>query len=125
MLRLNVYKHDAETGRVSQTQVAKTVTAEAYDLMFGTVEDVLSLLDAVGDNADTMEVLRVVTLNWDRLCSLLLDIFPDLGHEDLPYIKVREVVPVIIELFRSVVDGFGGGATAKNMRGAAAETLKP
>lgn len=114
MLTLNVYKHDAETGRVSQTEVAKTVTAETYDLMFGTVEDVLSLLDAVGDGSDTVEVLRVVMVNWDRLCSLLLDIFTELEHEDLPYIKVREVVPVISELFRSVVSGFGGSTTAKN-----------
>lgn len=108
MLTLKVYTHDAETGRTSQTDVSKVVTAEAYDIMFGTVEDILGLLDAVGDGSDDSAVIRAVTSNWEKLCTLLLDVFPDLTREDLKHIKVREVVPVMVGLFRYVVDGFGG-----------------
>lgn len=108
MLTLRVYAHDAETGRTSQTDVAKVVTAEAYDIMFGTVEDILGLLDAVGDGSDDSAVIRAVVGNWEKLCKLLLDVFPELNREDLKRIKVREVVPVMIGLFRYVVEGFGG-----------------
>ena len=108
MLTLRVYAHDSETGRTSQTEVAKTVTADAYDIMFGTVEDILGLLDAVGDGSDDSGVIRAVVKNWEKLCTLLLDVFPDLTREDLKHIKVREVVPVMVDLFRYVVDGFGG-----------------
>lgn len=114
MLKLDVYKHDAETGRTSQIEVEKTVTAETYDLMFGTIEDILGLLDAVGDTSDTNAVIKAVADNWEKLCILLLDVFPQLTREDIKHIKVREVVPVMVELFRYVVDGFGGGAKAKN-----------
>lgn len=114
MLKLDVYKFDAETGRTSQTEIEKTVTAETYDLMFGTVEDILGLLDAIGDTTDADAVLKAITVNWDKLCVLLLDVFPQMTRDDLRNIKVRDVVPVIVELFKFVVDGFGGGASAKN-----------
>lgn len=114
MLKLDVYKFDAETGRTSQTEIEKTVTAETYDLMFGTVEDILGLLDAIGDTTDADAVLKAITVNWDKLCVLLLDVFPQMTRDDLKHVKVREVVPVIVELFKFVVDGFGGGASAKN-----------
>lgn len=108
MLKLNVYAHDAETGRTSQTEVAKTVTAETYDLMYGTIEDILGLLDAVSDNADENAIIRAVSENWGKLTILLLDVFPQLTRDDLRHIKVREVVPVMVELFRYVVASFGG-----------------
>lgn len=113
MLKLDVYKYDAETGRTSQTEVEKTVTAETYDLMFGTVEDILGLLDAIGDTSDADAVLKAISVNWEKLCILLLDVFPQMTRDDLRNIKVREVVPVIVELFRFVVEGFGG-SSAKN-----------
>ena len=114
MLKLNVYKYDAETGRTSQTDIEKTVTAETYDLMFGTVEDILGLLDAVSDTSDTGAVINAVTGNWEKLCALLLDVFPQMTRDDLKRIKVREVVPVIVSLFKYVANGFATGAGATN-----------
>lgn len=114
MLKLDVYKFDAETGRTSQTEIEKTVTAETYDLMFGTVEDILGLLDVIGDTTDTSAVINAVAVNWEKLCILLLDVFPQMTRDDLRNIKVRDVVPVIVDLFKYVANGFGGGASAKN-----------
>lgn len=114
MLKLDVYKYDAETGRTSQTEVEKTVTAETYDLMFGTVEDILGLLDAIGDTSDADAVLKAISVNWEKLCILLLDVFPQMTRDDLRNIKVRDVVPVIIDLFKYVANGFGSGSSAKN-----------
>ena len=114
MLKLDVYAHDAESGRTSQTEVAKTVTAETYDLMFGTIEDILGLLDAVSDTSDNDAIIRAVTQNWGKLCILLLDVFPDLTREDIKHIKVRDVIPVMVQLFTYVIDGFKGGTGSKN-----------
>lgn len=115
MLKLDIYKFDAETGRTSQTEIEKTVTAVTYDLMFGTVEDILGLLDAVGDTSDTNAIIRAVTDNWEKLCILLLDVFPQMTREDIKHIKVRDVVPVLVELFKFVVDGFGSKSGLKNV----------
>ena len=110
MLKLDVYVYDAETGRTSQVDVAKTVTVETYDLMFGTVEDILGLLDAVTDTSDNDAIIKAVTGNWGKLCTLLLDVFPDLTREDIKHIKVRDVIPVMTQLFAYVVDSFGGNS---------------
>lgn len=114
MLKLDVYAYDAETGRTSQTDVAKTVTAETYDLMFGTIEDILGLLDAVGDTTDNQAIISAVVENWDKLCVLLLDVFPGLTRDDIKHIKVRDVIPVMVQLFTYVVDGFKNGNAGKN-----------
>lgn len=109
-MQLNVYKHD-ESGRVSQTEIEKTVTASPYDLFFGTVEDILQLLDAVGDDADADAIIRVVRDNWGKLKVLLLDVFPELNADDLRYVKLRELVPVIIELFKYVAESVKGNGS--------------
>lgn len=109
-MQLNVYRHD-ESGRVSQTDVEKTVTASPYDLFFGTVEDILHLLDAVGEDADADTIVRVVRENWDKLKVLLLDVFPDLSADDLRYVKLRELVPVLVELFRYVAESVRGNGS--------------
>lgn len=109
-MQLNVYRHD-DSGRVSQTDVEKTVTASPYDLFFGTVEDILHLLDAVGEDADADTIVRVVRENWDNLKVLLLDVFPDLTADDLRYVKVRELIPVIMELFSYVAKSVKGNGS--------------
>jgi len=115
MLKLDVYAYDAETGRTSQTEVAKTVTAETYDLMYGTIEDILGLLDAVSGDVDENAILRAVSENWGKLSILLLDVFPQLTRDDLRHVKIKEVVPVMAELFRYVVVSFvGNGDGLKN-----------
>lgn len=112
-MQLNVYRQD-ERGRVSQTDIEKTVTASPYDLFFGTVEDILSLLDVVGEDTDTDTMIRVIRENWDKLKVLILDVFPDLTADDLRCVKLRELVPVMLELFSYVAKSVKGNG-AKNI----------
>lgn len=113
MLKLDVYAYDEKTGRTSQNEVAKTVTAQPYDIMFGTVEDILGLLDAVNSDDDSA-IIGAVVDNWEKLTVLMLDVFPDLEPTDVRNIKVRDVVPVMVELFKYVIASFGGGEDSKN-----------
>lgn len=105
-MKLNIYKN--------QTEIAYTFETDAYDLMYGTVEDVLDILDDVtGDNISNDELVKAINANRDKLNGLLLDIFPDATHEDLRHVKVKELLPLFAELFGFVKNAFGE-SKAKN-----------
>lgn len=106
MLKLNIYKN--------QREIAYTFETDAYDLMYGTVEDVLDILDDVtGDDISNEDLISAINSNRDKLNDLLLDIFPDATAEDLRRVKVKELMPLFIELFGFVKDSFGE-SKAKN-----------
>lgn len=117
-MKLNVYKF--ENGRYVKENgkkvIAKTVTAETYDLMFGTVDDVLALLDfeniknisiesgnAESDMAFVTAIAEVVTKSRDQINLLLLDIFEELTEEELRHTKVSEIVVVIVEAIKESI----------------------
>lgn len=98
-MKLNVYKN--------QKEIEKTYEVAAYDLMYGTVEDVLSIFDEIDDLNDNMKIFGVIQKNRTKLNDLIMDIFPDMTEEDLRKIKLKELVPLFIELFYYVRDSFG------------------
>lgn len=103
-MRLNVY--------LNQNEVKHTYECDAYDLMYGTVEDILDILDGVtGKGNDDGEMVRAIVANRDKLNALILDVFPDMTDEDLRNIKVKELVPFFIELFDFVRKSIKGGAS--------------
>lgn len=99
-MKLNIYKN--------QKEIEKTYEVDAYDIMYGTVEDVFDILEGVENTNDTSEILAVINKNRDKLNDLLLDIFGGEGltKEELRKIKVKEIVPVFIDLFRYVKESF-------------------
>lgn len=91
---LNIWK--------DQARIEKTVQADAYDIMLGTVDDILALLDDVlkldeeGDfNGLLLDLIRK---NLPRVKHLLKEIFPSLDNDDLKKIKLKELVPLFVEL---------------------------
>lgn len=94
-LKINVY-----TGR----KVEKTYTAQDYDIMYGTVEDLLDLLDleALTNTSDKDGMLaaasRLLNSRADVINPLLMDIFEGLTSEELRRVKAREVIEVIVGL---------------------------
>lgn len=105
-MKLNIY--------ANQRDIEKTYEADAYDLMYGTVEDILDVLDGVTmKDATNEDFIRVISENRDKLNELLFDIFPDLQESDLRKIKVKELIPLFIELFSFVKDSLTS-SKAKN-----------
>lgn len=98
-MKLNVYKN--------QKEIEKTYSIDTYDLMYGTVEDVLGIFDEVDDLSNNMKLFTAIQKNRTKLNDLLLDIFPDMTEADLRKIKLKELVPLFIELFNYVKDSFG------------------
>ena len=99
-MKLNVYKN--------QKEIAKTVEVDSYDIMYGIVEDVFEILEGIQDINDKDAILKVFIQNRSKLDDLLLDIFGEAGltKEDLRMVKVKELVPVFIDLFQFVTNSF-------------------
>jgi predicted CopG family antitoxin len=97
-MKINIWK--------SQKEIEKTYTAEAYDLMYGTLQDIFEVLDEVKDFENESQVLKIITENRKTLDSLLMDIFPEMTEEDLKHIKVKELIPVFAETFAFVLSTF-------------------
>ena len=102
-MKLNVYKN--------QTEIEKTYEVNNYDLMYGTVEDVLSMFDDIEDYSDNTQIFKTIQKNRHKLNDLLKDIFSDLTDDELRRIKLKELIPVFIELFIYVQSSF---STEKN-----------
>ena len=98
-MKLNVYKN--------QHEIEKTFETDAYDLMYGTVEDVLSIFDEVDDLTDNMKLFGVIQKNRTKLNDLLLDIFPEMTEDDLRKIKLKELIPLFMDLFNYVRETLG------------------
>lgn len=95
-LKLNIYK--------TQREIEKTYTADTYDIMMGTVEDLLNALDLdalmghQGATSAAMAAGKLVSGGKDILHPLLKDIFPGLTDEELRHTKAKEVLAVVVGL---------------------------
>lgn len=98
-MKLNIYKN--------QKEIEKTYTIDDYDIMYGTVEDILSVFDEIEDLHDNMQIFKVIQKNRSKLNDLLKDIFPDLTDDELRRIKLKELIPVFMGLFTYVQTSFG------------------
>ncbi len=116
-MKLNIY------GKVDgKKTVVKTYEAETYDLMYGTVEDFLNLIDVQNlqilttetvENNQILGVAELVTNCFGQVAPLLMDIFDGLTTEELRNTKVSEVVAVLKEaIMYSVMVAMKG--TSKN-----------
>lgn len=100
-MKINTYKN--------QKEIEKTFVVDEYDIMYGTIQDVLEVLDAGIPNLEDEEGLfKLISANRGRLEELLLDIFAPVGmqKEDLRKIKVKELIPLFIALFSYVQESF-------------------
>lgn len=96
-LKLNIYKN--------QREIEKTLEAESYDLMFGTVEDLLQIFD-VDSLTDNMKIAEMVFTCFNELKPLLKDIFPELTDEDTRNIKIKELIPLFINICSNIAEDF-------------------
>ena len=116
-MKLNIYKK--EDGK---KVIAKTYEAETYDLMYGTVEDFLNLIDVQNIKILTTEtveenqilgVAELINNCFGQIAPLLMDVFDGLTSEELRNTKFSEIIEVVKECISySVKVAFKG--TSKN-----------
>lgn len=94
-LKLNIYN--------KQREIEKTYTTNDYEVMYGTVEDLLDCLDLEAlTGSDTDGIIAAASslmrARSDVINPLLMDIFPGLTEEEMRRTKIREVLDVIVGL---------------------------
>lgn len=87
-LRLNIYN-----GKT----IEKTYIADEIDIMFGTVEDLLDVIDFDNLN-DEKEVVKVVIKMLNNLKPFLKQIFDGLTDDEIKRTKVKELVPLFVDI---------------------------
>ena len=100
-------------------EVVKTYTAETYDILFGTVEDLINVLDlesfTTGKDADLVKgVARAIPGAFGMIKPLLKDIFPGLTDEELRNCKAVDIARALVSIIKYSVAQIMSGATEKN-----------
>ena len=86
----------------------KTYTAEAYDLMFGTVEDIAEAMNL--DNLKTGSDVEIIGLavnlikrNMETVKDLLKDVFDGLTDEEIKHARVRDIARVLLDVVKYTI----------------------
>lgn len=82
-----------------ENKVVKTVKAELVELKFGSIRSLMKLLN-IEDINDTAQLLKTVYGAWEQLTKVLNGCFPDMTDEDWDNVKVSELIPTIISIFK-------------------------
>lgn len=109
-LKLNIYE---------KKKIVKTYTAETYDLMFGTVEDLIDLIDLDQlKNGSDIEIIKlvgkIIVSGMGTIKPLLKDIFEGLTDEELKKTKVSEISTALVEIVKFSISQITKGTNGKN-----------
>ena len=98
-LTLNVYD---DSGK----KIMKQYKSTTYDLMFGTVMNLMELLK-IEEMDNQMEMLKTIYNGWDEIKNVLAGVFPDATDDDWKHVKVKELLPTILDIAKfSVTEMF-------------------
>lgn len=109
-LKLNIY---------NKREIVKTYTAETYDLMFGTVEDLIALIDFenlnLNDDSSLVNLaMKIVAGGMDIIKPLLKDIFDGLTDDELKHTKVSDLAVILVNVVKFTLEQMGKGINGKN-----------
>lgn len=96
-ISLNIYSAE------DKNKVEKTYTNESYDLMLGTVEDLMEIID-IDSMTDNAAIARMVVQSFGKLKPFIKDIFDGVTDDELKRVKVKELIPMFVDVFKSIID---------------------
>lgn len=98
LLKLNIYSKE-EKGKIE-----KTYTAEGYDLMLGTIDDLVAVIDL--DKIDDEKAIAGMFIKgYKQIKPLLHDVF-GATEEELNRTKVSDLLPLIVDICRASLESF-------------------
>lgn len=83
----------------SGKNVEREVTGSIFDIMFGTVQEIMSLLE-ITEDMDSFVLLRKISSAYGELTMILNEIFPDVTADEWKRVKVKELIPLLIDIFK-------------------------
>ena len=109
-LKINIY---------NKKEITKTYTNNTYDLMFGTVEDFMDLINVDelktgSDQEIIMLVGKALPKGMGTIKTLLKDVFEGMTDEELKHTKVKEITKVLVNIVKSSITEIGKGIDEKN-----------
>mgnify|MGYP001117997385 CR=1 FL=1 len=109
-IKLNIY---------NKKEIVKTYTTNSYDIQFGTVEDLINLIDLDKlKSDDDFELIKMVGIivndGFDIVKQLLKDMFEGLTDEELRCTKVSEIISALSEPIKFVIKRLYKGGNSKN-----------
>lgn len=99
-IKLNVYAKD------SKKIVEKTYSTQSYELMYGTLDDVINTID-IDKVGNKVEFARMIIGCFGKLKPIIKDIFPEITDDELKRIKVAELVPMFTEVVKAITENIG------------------
>ena len=98
-MKLNIYE---------KKKVVKTYETDAYDLMFGTVEDIADAikLDELQTGADVEIIVmagNLIKTSKETVKELLKDIFDGLTDNEIKKTKINEIVTCLVDVVKFTV----------------------
>lgn len=91
-----------------QTEILKTYERRNYDINYGTVEDMLDIVDEAGGEEATEDSLRRAVMHRRSVFDeLLRDIFPEITDKELRTVKFKDIMPLFLELIAYAQAEFG------------------
>lgn len=109
---LNIYE---------KKKIVKTYETDAYDLMFGTLEDFLNVIDEkmFADDVSNIDFaklgLSVIKSCLKEVKPLLLDVFEGLTEEELRKAKTSELIGVVYAIAKYSFAEINGIGSEKNV----------
>lgn len=108
-IKLDIYK------KGSKEEIEKTYTVEGYDLMLGTVEEFMQLIDVEKMN-DNVEIARMVAKGYTKLKPFVKDVFPELTDDEYNRVKVNDLVSMFVNLAAAVIGNLNTLEPSKNAK---------
>ncbi len=106
-LSLNIY---GKGGKIE-----KTYTCNDYELQFGTIEDIVSIIDfdKLFEKSDKVDLSNIISdfvaKAMDEVKRLLLDIFPECSGKELRKAHVSDIINIIISVVMFSLSGLSFG----------------
>ena len=98
-LSLNIYKKE------NKNEIEKTYTAESYRLMFGTLQDIMSVIDLDKlQSGNEMELAKMAIRGFDLIAPILQDVFPELTSDELRRTSTSDLIPLIVDIAREALN---------------------
>lgn len=100
-------------------KVVKTYMAESYDIMFGTVEDLISVLDLdkimSGDDKELVQaVAHAIPKVFNMVKPLLKDIFEGLTDEEIKHARLSDIAKCLLTIVKLSIAQITGETDSKN-----------